>query len=160
MHVVLISWIGPYRGVVKYQAIILVYVLLNLVKRQSIKYPWNVALSAVFLDKMKKKMNNNQNNVVLVKFNLILWFVIFLNYTPDWLQIFNFVQFCPYQTSTSPLKFDTFFFLSLVSDLCNLTLNWPLNSQFSSISPLISINWVPKIRHILQNSHWLWISLI
>jgi len=153
MHVVSISWTGPYWGVVKYQAIILVYVLSNLVKRQSIKYPWNVALSAVFSDKMKKKMNNNQNNIVLVKFNLILWFVIFLNYTPDWLQIFNFVQFCPYQTSTSPLKFDTVFFLfwSFVSDLCNLTINRPLNSQFSSIS----INWVPRIRHILQNSHWL-----
>jgi hypothetical protein len=38
-------------------------------------------------------MNSNQNGAVLVKFNLVIRLVISLNYTPDWLQTFNVMQF-------------------------------------------------------------------
>jgi hypothetical protein len=62
---------------------------------------------------MKKKMNSNQNGAVLVKFNLVHWFVISLNYTTDWLQTFNFVQFCPCRTLMLALDFNAFFILVL-----------------------------------------------
>jgi hypothetical protein len=38
-------------------------------------------------------MNCNQNNVVVVKFILVLWVLIYLIDTPNWLQTFNFMQF-------------------------------------------------------------------
>ena len=48
-----------------------------------------------FQRKLKKKMNNNQNSAVLIKFNVVLQFLISLNYIHNWLQIFNFVHFSP-----------------------------------------------------------------
>jgi hypothetical protein len=39
-----------------------------------------------------KKKNSNQNSVVLVKF-ILVYFMISLNYTPDWLQTFNLFNF-------------------------------------------------------------------
>jgi hypothetical protein len=49
-----------YRGIVKCQVIMVVYILSNLVKRQSIKCTWKVATRAAFSDKKKRKMNSNQ----------------------------------------------------------------------------------------------------
>jgi len=66
-----------------------------------------------------------QNGAILVKFILVLWFMIFINYTLDWLQTFKFVQFCPSRTPISAPNFSVFFILVL--DLYNLTLNWLLN---------------------------------
>ena len=77
------------------------------------------------------------------------WFVISLNYITDWLQTFNFMQFYPCRTLMSPRILAPFSFWSLVSNLCNLTLNRLLNFQFSSISPMISTNWVPRVRCLL-----------
>jgi hypothetical protein len=39
-------------------------------------------LSSLFREKLKKRMNSNQNDVVLVKFNLVIQFLISLSYTP------------------------------------------------------------------------------
>ena len=129
----------------------------NLVERLSIKCFKKEVTRAASLE---KKMNiQPQNDVVLAKCILSLWFLMSLNYTPDWLQTFNFVQFYPWQTSISAPDSSAFFILVLVLDLCNLTLNWPLNFQFSSISPIISINWVPIVCRLVQNGHWLRISL-
>jgi hypothetical protein len=56
-------------------------------------------------------MDSNQNNIVLVKFILVLQFIISLNHTPDWLNTFNFMQFYHWQTSISALDFSAFFTL-------------------------------------------------
>jgi hypothetical protein len=48
---------------------------------------------------MRKKMNSNQNDTVLAMFFLVLWLPICLNYTPEWLQTFSFMQFFPKRTS-------------------------------------------------------------
>jgi hypothetical protein len=58
-------------------------------ERLSIKYPWNVVYWAAFQAEWKK-MNSNQNDAVLVKINLILRFLIFMNYIPDWPKTSNF----------------------------------------------------------------------
>jgi hypothetical protein len=42
----------------------------------------SIILSSLFKQK-QKKMNNNQNDAVLIKFNLIFRFVISLDYTLD-----------------------------------------------------------------------------
>ena len=63
-----------YQDVVKCQAIMAVYVLSNLVKRQSIKYLWNVATQATFSEKKKNKklVNSNQTTCRVVYFFLVL----------------------------------------------------------------------------------------
>ena len=55
-----------YRGIVKCQVIMVVYILSNLVKRRSIKCTWKVATRAAFSDKKKRKMNSNQMTRYLV----------------------------------------------------------------------------------------------
>jgi hypothetical protein len=128
-------------------------------ERWSIKHLKKKATRVVSLE---KKMNSQpQNDIVLVKFHFSpLIFFISLNSTPDWIQTFSFVQFFPWRTSISAPNFSVFSYQFLVLDLYNLTLNWLLNFQLSLISPLISINWVPIVRRLLQNGIWLWISLI
>jgi hypothetical protein len=72
---------GPFRDVVRYQVKkwsikwtlnaleIFMQVLSNLVKKWNIKCPWKVAPWAVFsVEILKKKMNSNQHDIVLVKF--------------------------------------------------------------------------------------------
>jgi hypothetical protein len=56
----------------------------------------------------------------------------------------NELQFQPW--ISTPFRF-----WSLVLNLCNLTSNWPLNFQISSIPSLISADWVPRVRCLLQN---------
>jgi hypothetical protein len=52
-----------------------------------------------------------QNGAILVKFILVLRFMIFINYTLDWLQTFKFVQFYPSRTPISAPNFSAFFIL-------------------------------------------------
>jgi hypothetical protein len=52
-----------------------------------------------------------QNGAILVKFSLVLRFMIFINYTLDWLQTFKFVQFYPSRTPISAPNFSAFFIL-------------------------------------------------
>jgi hypothetical protein len=74
---------GPKRFQEKYQVIIFVQVLSNLMKGRGIKCTCKVALWAVFFrEKLKKKMNSNHNGAILIKFNSVLRFFISLNYTP------------------------------------------------------------------------------
>jgi hypothetical protein len=56
-----------------------------------------VALLVAFLGKKPEEEDEKltQNGAILIKFILIPRFIISLNYTPDWFQTFNFVQFCP-----------------------------------------------------------------
>jgi hypothetical protein len=110
---------------------------------------------------LEKKMNNQlQNGALLAKYILVLLFFISLNYTLNWLQTFNFVQYCPWWTLIPTPDFRTFFILVLGFGFFNLTSNWPLNFQIFSISPLILTNWVLRVRHLFQNGHWQRISSI
>jgi hypothetical protein len=72
-------------------------------------------------------MNSNQNGAVLVKCSLALRFLMYLIYTPNWLQTLNIMQFAPLKRQFKPQIALKFSLLSLVSDLYNLTLNWSLN---------------------------------
>ena len=153
-----ISQNGPHWVIVKCQAIICVQVLSNLVARWSIKCLEKKATRVVFLGKMwRRKWIVTKMTLFLVKFILVFRFMISQSYTPNWVQTFNFppnvLQFYPWISAS-------FSFWSLVLDLCKLTLNWPLNFQFSLNSPLISSNFISIVRSLLQNDHWLWISLI
>jgi hypothetical protein len=51
----------------------------------------------LFQRKLKKKMASNQNGTVLVKFILVIRFLIYLIYTPDHLQTLKFMQFGPWK---------------------------------------------------------------
>jgi hypothetical protein len=147
-----------------------VYGLSGLVEKWSIKCPWKIATRTTFSGQKKKTMNSNWTMRRLVafffltvkkqlhdfklgffsKFNLVLQLLISFNLTPNWLQIFYLMEFCPYRISISTLNFIVLSIWSLVLDLCNLTINWPLNFKFSSISPLIFINY-PLVQCFLQN---------
>jgi hypothetical protein len=76
-------------------------------------------------------MNSNQNRVVLVKFNLVIRFVISLNYTLDWFQTFNFVQFFPVKLQYQPRILVSFFFKLVISfGFMQIDPQLPLNFQF------------------------------
>jgi hypothetical protein len=68
---------------------------------------WEGGHSTSFFGEQDEQLT--QKDVILVKFILIIWFMISLNYTLDWLQTFNFVQFCPWRTSILAPDFNVFF---------------------------------------------------
>jgi len=70
---------------------------------------WSENLFFIFLIFLRFQ----RNLTILIKFNLALWFFISLNYTLDWFQTFNFMQFHPWKTSISTLDFSLFFTLVL-----------------------------------------------
>jgi hypothetical protein len=77
------------------------------VKQRGIKCLQKEAIRAASL---KKKMNNHlSNDAVFANYALVLRFVFISNYTPDWLQTFNFVQFYPLTNFISSPIFERLF---------------------------------------------------
>jgi hypothetical protein len=89
-----------------------------------------------FHRKIRKKINNNQNGVVLVTFTLIIRLLICLNYTPDWLQIFILCNVVLEKTSISAPDLSVFFSLVLGFGFIQFNPQLTIKLSISSISPL------------------------
>jgi hypothetical protein len=74
-------------------------------------------LEQLFSEKLKKKMNNQpQNSGVLVKFILVIQFLISLNYTLDWLKLSILFNFAPDKLQFQPWILVSSSFWSFVLD--------------------------------------------
>jgi len=110
--------------------------------------PWEDGpLSSLFGWKPEEEDKElTQNGAILVKFILVLRFMIFINYTLDWLQTFKFVQFYPSRTAISAPNFSTFFILvfglGFIQFDPQLTIQLPIffnfTSDFNQLSSLSS----------------------
>ena len=100
--------------------------------------------------KMRKKMNSHQNDTVLVKFTLALQFLICLKYT--WIGFTHLIlcNYVPRKTSISAPDLHAFFSLVIGFRFMQFDPQLIIKLSISLISSLISIDWVPIIRRLLQ----------
>ena len=87
--------------------------------------------------------------------NLVLHFINVLIASPVGFKFVILCNFIPIRNSMLALTLRAFLFWSFISNLCDLTFNWPLNSQSFSIWPLIRAIGLEKFNWISENSNLL-----